>query len=146
MIHLEQITEKTFYKVLRLKPLPEQENYIAPNVYSLAEAWLYQDKARPFVIMNDETPVGFIMLEWQEAEKECSIWRFMIDKNYQKNGFGKQAILQALDMIKSTNKFDIITLSCVETNEVAMKFYKSLGFKETNIKDEDEIILEMKIN
>ena len=43
---------------------------MASNAYSLAEAWLYKDAGDvyPFAIYNDDTPVGFMMLDEDQAE------------------------------------------------------------------------------
>ena len=43
---------------------------MASNAYSLAEAWLYKDTGDvyPFAIYNDDTPVGFMMLDEDQEE------------------------------------------------------------------------------
>ncbi len=43
---------------------------MASNAYSLAEAWLYKDAGDvyPFAIYNDDTPVGFMMLDEDQEE------------------------------------------------------------------------------
>nr|WP_269206034.1 GNAT family N-acetyltransferase [Clostridium botulinum] len=56
--------------------------------------------ALPFGIYNGNTLVGFIMFGYDTigdegepniAEGNYCIWRFMINKAYQKQGFGKKA-------------------------------------------------------
>ncbi|WP_445322373.1 GNAT family N-acetyltransferase [Paenibacillus sp. IHBB 10380] len=49
----------------------------------------------------DGKPVGFFM--WvPETKRRISIWRFMVDQNYQYKGIGRKALLLALDEIKQT--------------------------------------------
>ena len=43
MIHFEAITEDNFDAIVQMKRPPE-ENFVASNAYSLAQAWLYRDK------------------------------------------------------------------------------------------------------
>jgi len=141
MVHLEKITEKNFYKVINMKLAQGQEKFVASNIMSLAQAYLYYDFARPFVIMNDDKEIGFIMLDWDEEERTVGIWRFMIDKDYQKKGFGKEAMKAMIKYIKDTDKFDLIHLSYVPTNSVVRNLYYSLGFRETGEVDGDEIVM-----
>lgn len=38
------------------------------------------------------------------ASKNDCLWRFMIDKNYQKKGFGKQAMSLVIDYVKNASR------------------------------------------
>ena len=66
------------------------------------------------------------------AKNSYYIWRFMIDKKYQKNGYGKEAPKLALDFIRTSpcGKAEYCWLSYEPENEVARKLYLSLGFEE----------------
>ncbi|HOD92915.1 MAG TPA: GNAT family N-acetyltransferase [Clostridia bacterium] len=141
MIHLEKVNEKTFRKVTQMKVTAEQEHFVAPNVYSLAQAWLYYKAARPFVIMNDDEPVGFIMLDWDEDVRTVAIWRFMIGVDYQRKGYGRAALIAVLELIKTADKFDAVFLDYVPKNTVARELYYSIGFRENGEVDDDEIIM-----
>jgi diamine N-acetyltransferase len=141
MIHLEEITEKNFRKVINLKVAPGQEKFVAANLYSIAQAWLYYGEARPMVIMNDDEPVGFLMIDWDVEERTAGIWRFMIAAEHQRKGFGRAALLTALDMIKEANQFDLVHLSYVPGNTAARDLYYSVGFRESGEIDDDEIIM-----
>jgi len=60
------------------------------------------------------------------------IWRFMIDKRYQGNGYGREAMKLALDFICTfpAGEATYCWLSYEPTNEVAKKLYLSFGFEE----------------
>lgn len=75
MIEFKDINQETFYQLIDMK-LP-QESYCAPNVYSLAEAWLYKENAKPYAIFNDHILVGFIMFDVDYNEREIGIWRML---------------------------------------------------------------------
>ena len=113
MIHLEKITYENFDDVLELKIKREQYPFVASNLYSIAEAYVTLvngGQVFPFAIYNDDTLVGFIQLGYGEnadqdgvsVEKDnYEIWRFMIDKRYQGRGYGKEALRQALEFIRT---------------------------------------------
>lgn len=66
MVSLKEVNENNFKTVVGMKLNEEQSKYVASNVYSLAQAWLYPDEAKPYAIYNDEEIIGFMMLDWDE--------------------------------------------------------------------------------
>ena len=145
MIHLEKITWDNYGDVLKLKVTKEQKGFVAPNSDSLIDAYfaLTEDKIQVFHfgIYFEKKPVGFLMIAkdvpWAEQyyglpSNYYYIWRFMIDKRYQGKGYGKEAMLQALDFIRTfpAGEAECCWLSYEPENEVAKKLYASLGFEE----------------
>jgi diamine N-acetyltransferase len=143
MINLKPVTWDNFHAVEKLKVKDEQKNFVAENLYSLAQAWLEYDTTRPFAIYADDVLVGFVMLEYDEDEGECGIWRFMIGENHQGKGYGKEAMNVIMDYIKSNPAFKVVHLMLEPENEVAIKLYKSFGFEFTGEVDEDDGEMEM---
>ncbi len=141
MIRLEKVNERTFKKVIDMKLPAEQNKFVAPNVVSLAQAWLYYQAARPLAICNDDEVVGFVMLDWDENERTVGIWRFMIASESQNKGYGKKAMEAVIELIRNENKFDLIHLDYVPGNTVAHDLYYSLGFRENGDMENDEIIM-----
>jgi len=137
MIQLKEITHDNFHAVEKLKVREDQKNFVAPNLYSLAQAWLEYETTRPFAIYNDETPVGFVQLEWDEEEDSCYIWRYMIDEKYQNMGYGRESMKLIMDYIKDSGKFEGVHLQLEPENTAAIKLYKSFGFEFTGYIDED---------
>lgn len=141
MIQLEQINEKNFRDIVNMKLPPEQSNFVAPNVVSLAQAWLYYDIARPYAIYNDDTVVGFIMLDWDEDERTAGIWRLMIAQEHQHKGYGRQAMEAAIKLARESGKIDLMHLDYVPGNKAAHDLYYSLGFRENGEVDDGEIVM-----
>ena len=150
-ITLEKITYKNYIKVIwGLKVSPKQKNFVASNMCSLAEAYVAITNgcvALPFAIYKGKKPIGFLMIGYganeddfegedpafiEMAKKSYCLWRFMIDKRYQGNGYGRRAMEVALDYIKTfpCGKADTCWLSYEPENEVAKKLYASFGFIE----------------
>ena len=144
MMHLEKVSEETFRDVIHLKVAKGQENYVAENVYSLAQAWLY-DEAIPFAVLDDDTVVGFMMLDWDEDERTVGIWRFMIGEAYQRKGYGREALRIVIEMVKESGHFDLIHLDYVEENHAARELYASFGFRENGEIEDGEIVMTLPI-
>ena len=109
-VRLVKVDTKNFDALIDLEVNEEQKNYVAGNIYSLAEAYATKSEGRfalPLGIYDGETPVGFLMIGYncrdfwdgetpEYMKNSYLIWRFMIDKNYQ----GKGAQLSTSDNLK----------------------------------------------
>ena len=165
MVHLEKIDRKNIWDVLDLKVSKAQKTFVAPNDISIIQAYTTLGTgcvALPFAIYSDKKPVGFLMIGFNEAimydayddvkapeilKNNYSIWRLMIDKRYQKRGYGREAIGLALDFIRTwpCGKAEYCSLSYEPDNEVAKKLYHSLGFVENGEMDGDEIVAVLRL-
>ena len=149
MISLRIIDEENFVKCISLKLTIEQQEHIASNCYSLAEAYAMRNSLSipiPYAVYFEEDIVGFVMFEYQPFiennpefdEAVFYISRMMIDKKYQGKGYGREALQQAIDFMKSyPEKAKAVVLSCSKDNSKAYKLYKTFGFQFTGEVDED---------
>ena len=156
-IHLEKVTDDNVEDIIKLRVSKEQREYVASNEWSLVDAYLSLAKGEPvfpFGIYNGKTPVGFVMIsyfnDWSGYKRDAwlnskdyhfykdkyfyYIWRFMIDKKYQKRGYGKEALKLAIDFIRTfpCGKAEYCVLSYEPENMTAKKLYSSFGFTELN--------------
>ena len=165
MIRLEKIDCKNVWDVLDLKVAKTQKGDVASNDISIIQAYTAIGTgctAFPFAICNGKKPVGFLMIGYNEAvlydfddgtkapevlKDNYSIWRLMIDKRYQKRGYGREAIKLALEFIRTwpCGRADYCSLSYEPENEVAAKLYHSFGFTENGEMDENEIVAVLKL-
>ena len=143
-IHLEKVTWDTVDDIVKLKVAKEQKSFVAPNGDSIMDAYFAMTEegknVYPFGIYLGKKAVGFIMISyncvWRDnldfAKNGYYIWRFMIDKRYQQNGYGREALKQAIDFVRTfpCGKSEYCWLSYEPENEVARKLYLSLGFIE----------------
>ena len=142
-MELRAIAEQNYQKILDLSTGAGQEEFVARNVRSLAQAWVFRDRDRPYALYEGEEPVGFIMFDWRPEEKTAEIWRFMIDYRHQGKGYGRRAMELALEKIRRAGLFDRVQLYCVPGNEKARALYHSLGFGETGSTLDGEIQMEL---
>ena len=145
MINLREITSKNLKSIIDLNVKEDQKDYVALNSVSIAQGH-YSKSAWFKGIFYDDRPVGFVMLDLIEEENKCFLWRFMIDSKYQGKGFGKIALTQVIDFVRSLNLYTYIATSYVPAENGAGGFYKNFGFieseeitKEFGIEDSDEI-------
>lgn len=154
MIHLKKITPKITKALIDMSPGKQGKGFVAPNVVSLAQAYIWEHNNKctpmPFAIYSDDTLVGFIQLSYATPDQDeefdepaYDIWRFMIDEKYQGKGFGKGALQEAVDYIRTLpcGPATKAYLSYVPGNEGAKGLYESAGFRETGELDGNEIVM-----
>lgn len=147
MIELVSITEDNFEEVIKLKVNTTQESFVSSNVYSLAQCYLYKDNQDvfPYAICNDSLVVGFALLYSDDEEKSVTIWRIMIDSNYQSKGYGKQALMFIIKMIATLKKYKYLYTTFNLENHTANKLYLSMGFENVKLNSYNEMIMRKKI-
>lgn len=174
MIHLEKVTYDNVKDILQLRVADCQKDFVASNDWSLIQAYLSVAEGEPvfpFGIYNDETLVGFIMMnydnDWSGYERDAwlnsdayqfykdkyyyYIWRFMIDEKYQRKGYGKEALKCAIEFIKTfpCGNAEYCVLSYEPKNLGAKKLYSSVGFEELNepgyYEEDDEVSAVLKL-
>ena len=148
MIDLREITETNLISIIDLDVSKNQNDLVAPNAVSIAQGH-YSKSAWFKGIFNDDVAIGFVMLDLITEENKCFLWRFMIDKKHQGKGYGKIALTQVIEYVKSFKVFDNIGTSYVPTDNSAEGFYKNFGFieseeiiKQFGLEDSDEIGME----
>jgi len=96
-VSLREVTASTVRAVTDLRVAPEQEDYVASNAVSMAEAYFHRE-AWFRSIHAESDLIGFVMLSDSTlltpapTAAQLSLWRFMIDRRYQRAGFGRKAL------------------------------------------------------
>jgi diamine N-acetyltransferase len=143
-VTLREIDEETLWSILDLEVSEEQKRYVAPNAVSIAEAH-FSEYAWFRAIYAGEDPVGFVMLFIDEEEAEYDLWRFMIDKNQQRKGYGSQALQRVLDYVGELPGVDELTLSYLPGEGDPSAFFEQFGFEDSDEWVDDEKILSLKL-
>ncbi|AWP28082.1 GNAT family N-acetyltransferase [Paenibacillus sp. Cedars] len=130
MITLHVIDKDNWEDCIRLKPKPEQEKWIAPNLYSIAEAQ-FMEGFETRAIYHDDEMIGFVMYGPHSCDDNYWIYRFMIDGRFQGQHYAKPAIRLVLDEIrKASDRTDHVMLCYKSENERAKTVYTQMGFQE----------------
>lgn len=145
-IMLRPITQENWRPVYQLtKTLSdEQQNFVAPNAYSMLET-LYDPEtctARAIYIAVDgaETLVGFLMNSYDREYDEHWIDRLMIASDYQNKSYGRAALKMVIDEFKAKPGCAEVYICFAPDNEVARKLYTSLGFLDTGKIEDGEAV------
>jgi len=147
MIGLRKINKDNYSECLKLEVSAEQKNFVASNVFSLAQAWVFYETAYPLAIYAENRMVGFALYGPEESENGMymNIDRFMIDRQFQRKGYGKQAFAKLIEIIRNDFPYKEIYLSYDPSNIVAEKLYQSFGFTKTGEFSGDECIAVLKL-
>lgn len=152
-ITLREISYDNLKPIIKMSDrLSEADQHkVAPNVYSLAEAYLNYQIAWPRAIYRGETPVGFVMLGLDDylADKEDTpvyfLWRFMIAPEEQGKGIGKAVIRLLVDKCAAEGR-KYLYVSCHLEEAMPRAFYEANGFVSTERIDDGELILKRAIS
>ena len=151
MVELRKVTDGNFRDVIELELAEGQDLYVAPNIYTLAEAYVSvsDDYNVPmmYAIYDDAEVVGFIGMAYDRPKDGAALgtyemYRFMIDRRHQDKGLGRAALTRAIELLETRphGPADHIATSFVPGNDVAKGLYLSLGFVETGELDGDELV------
>lgn len=108
-----------------------QKEFVASNVYSLAQVQFLNDFTAMGVYLNEKM-IGFAMYGIDPDDHNFWIYRLMIDQSFQGQGLGYQATLAVIADIKSRNHRQItcIMIGYQPDNDGARFTYKKAGFVE----------------
>ena len=146
MVHLKKINHDNWMECLALDVHDWQKQFVNPNIFSLAEAYVHSDANRedaekyyrciPFAIYCNDKMVGFTLITY---EKECDfddtpgyeIYRLMIAKAYQGKGIGKETIKRIMEYIKTFpyGEAEYINASWHPENKASERLCLGSGFE-----------------
>ncbi|MER8568042.1 GNAT family N-acetyltransferase [Mesorhizobium sp. M0924] len=128
--------------VAALELAADQMDFVASNAESLDEAETDGD-ARPRVVMAGDRVVGFLMYEAPQDDDEARIYRFMIGRVHQGQGYGKAALREVLDEIMRLGHISHVSICYEPGNEAARRLYRAAGFVEEGPDEDGEMIADL---
>ena len=133
MIHLEPVTKYNLDEVLSLAVHDSQKGFVSTTAESLAEAYVYQETAFPFVVYDGQEIVGFIMMGWYEAKNYYTLWKLLIDRRYQHKGYGRKALDLGIAFLKDRFRVTEVYTGVSPGNVAAKNLYHAVGFQDTGV-------------
>lgn len=97
---------------------------------------IQDENVEAFDICFNQEIIGFVMIYLYEDG--VFLWNYAIDSNKQNQGLGMSALAYIIDYYKKRN-FKFMTTTYLWGNDNARKCYESVGFKESDIVNEDGI-------
>ncbi len=146
-IELKEVTKDNWIDCIHLSLYPEQEGNVASNVDSIAES-KFEPQNQLRAIYKKEKVIGFLAFCVEDAPPDPElywIFRFMIDKYFQGQGYGTKALKLVIEEIKKLGAKRIQTMHKPK-NKIAGKLYQKIGFSYIGSLDDGDLVMEMTIN
>ncbi len=152
MPEIKPVNLENWRELAKLKVREDQKNFVAQNVYSIAEAQFGADyeghwDLYPFGIYDGEEPVGFLMYGYNfpHPRTQAFIIRLMVDENQQGRGYGRFGMEKMLEIFRADSRIRSVGISYEPENEVAKGLYARLGFVETGEMQDGEMLAVLKL-
>jgi diamine N-acetyltransferase len=150
-VSLRQVTDENRDAVCALRVNHGQERFVCSLVESLEEA-AATPQAAPWYrgVYADEEPVGFVMLSWDVTPAPgilgpYFLWRLLIDEHHQRRGFGREALMQIVDLVRASGAAELLTSYHPGDGE-PWPFYQRFGFEPTGDVLEEEVVLRLDLS
>jgi diamine N-acetyltransferase len=155
-ISLRPVDQSNYQACIELTVDRSQEGFVASNVQSLADAYVWREAAEPYAVYADDEVVGFALL-YPLVEDEgvyplpadaevqgLVLVRLMVDARFQGRGYGRDALDEVVALTRERG-LDRLRLSVVPENEQALEFYRRNAFVETGEVEGREIVMERRL-
>lgn len=124
---LNELTEDEVKKIFHIRT----EVFVVEQKCSDPDRDNRDDEAYHLFLIDNDTDTDDIVaylriLDKGVAYDEVSIGRFLVNKNYRRRGFAKEALKRAMDFIENDLKEIEIRISA---QEYLKSFYENVGFK-----------------
>jgi diamine N-acetyltransferase len=138
-VRFEELSLDNWEAVADLVVAPGQENFVAPNIKTIAETQWYPWTHRR-VIYAGQTVVGFAVYGRMSDDRDMWLHRFMIAADHQGKGYGRAALRELIAEWRTMPNVPLVKLSYEPNNKVAEDLYVSEGFVPGEIADWGERI------
>ncbi|WP_037291042.1 GNAT family N-acetyltransferase [Saccharibacillus sacchari] len=140
MIRLAELHRDNWEVCAALRVTPEQSDFIASNLHSIAEAQFLIGFSS-LAIYQEDIAVGYALFGLDPDDGMYWIYRLMIDERYQNLGYGSTAIRQVVEVVKERpDRTSLIRLGYHPDNEAARRLYAKVGFTEEGLAPWGEMI------
>ncbi len=142
MVELREITADTLRPIIKMEVAPEQNQFVAPNAVSIAQAY-FESKAWFRAIYADDEPVGFVMLFDDPDKPEYFLWRLMVADGHQRKGYGRRTLELVVEYVRGRPNSSELLTSYVPGDGGPEQFYRGFGFTETGEVDDGEVVVRL---
>jgi diamine N-acetyltransferase len=139
-VTLEDVGADNWRACAGLEVEESQRQFVAPVAYYLALCAYGQSPWHPLAVRAGDEIVGFVMYGVDPDDESFWIGGLLIDRQYQRRGYGRGVVAQLLKRAASDGHREA-ALSYDPQNRQAHSLYASMGFRETGeITDDNETV------
>ena len=152
MTEFHPVTGETVNDFLKMRILPEQEDFVGSNAVTLAQS-IFEPGSEVWGIFDGKTPVGMVaMIDMAHPDADLSdgddpdgiyLWRLLIDKDAQHRGHGRAALDFTVARARALGRAHV-ALSSVDGPGCAIPFYEAYGFRKTGRIVDDEVCMTLR--
>ncbi|MGH3682594.1 MAG: GNAT family N-acetyltransferase [Natronosporangium sp.] len=143
---LREIDPDNVADACRLAIRPEQEPYVAPVAFSLAEAYANPQTAWPRLVYDGDQLAAFVMGGFDPDSEvdvfRAGIWRLNVAAAHQSKGYGRFAVQAVLAEARRRGQRRA-TVLWVPGEHGPEGFYLRLGFRPTGQIFHDQVVGEL---
>jgi diamine N-acetyltransferase len=143
-VTLRPLTRDNLWAVVDLKLHPGQEQFVADNIDSIANAYV-EPTFVPLAVYAGDELVGFAMYGQHPNTGAWWVIRLMIDREHQGKGYGRAAMEAVIAMMADRIGCEEIVTSFNPANAVALGLYTSLGFQPTGEIEDGEPLVRLRL-
>lgn len=138
-LKLVEVNEENWIDFAGLSVDESQKHFLASNIGIMARGYIFRSSSAKVIgIVNDGKAVGLALVRDMDEEPACyDLQQFMIDKDYQGNGYGTQALKMILANLEKEHKYDCVEVCVKKDASVALHVYETAGFSDTGYIDDD---------
>ena len=138
-IRLTEVTEENWLEVASLSVEEEQKSFVAPAQGILARGYVYRNcGGRVYVIEANGIVVGTALVrEFTEEPLGYDLQQFMIDRRYQRKGYGTRALELILDELRKEGRYDHVEVCVKKDDAAAVRLYLRSGFRDSGYADKE---------
>lgn len=138
MVKLVDVDENNFINFARLRVQEDQEKFLDDARGILARGYAYREnRARVIGIMANGQFAGIALVKDMDEEPACyDLQQFMIDRNFQNQGYGSESLRQILGWLNVEQKYKCVEVCVNRNNTAALKLFFTAGFQDTGYIDE----------
>lgn len=137
-ITLRPVDRDNWREVAKLKVFEAQRDFVAEPLYYLALC-SYGELWQPLAIYLGKQVIGFLMWAIDSEDGSCWLGGILIDRSFQRQGFGRQAIQATIRMLSEQHGYQNFALSYSPDNP-AKHIYHKLGFTEPDEWEDNEVV------
>ena len=149
-LRLEKVTPDNVEAACRLTIRPDQEEFVEPVAWSLAEAYVHPQIAWPRLVFDGDQLVGFVMGFFMVRfdpdnpadALRSGIWRLNIAADQQGRGYGRFAVESVCQEVRRRGQTRA-TVTWATGEQGPENFYLRLGFRPTGEMSGDQVVGEL---
>ncbi|MCB0720991.1 MAG: GNAT family N-acetyltransferase [Ignavibacteriae bacterium] len=134
---LKPVSKSNWESVIQLSIYPKQQHFVLPVSVSLSKAYVKPDDMRitPYAILAGDITVGFFVIKCDPySSQNYWIEGFLVDKEYQNNGYGTKAVKQAIELVhKKYKNCRALKIKVEPGNKPGIRVCEKCGLKNTGI-------------